>query len=52
MQKGSPFLNSNFILNLFMAYELDNWPRKPTNNFLLKSLFDTAKLIRNPIKSK
>ena len=40
----------NFILNLYIAYELCNWPHNPTNNFTLKNcLFGT---VRNAIKSK
>ena len=43
----------NFILNLQVVYELDNWPRNPVNNFTLKNcLFDTVKLIRNADKAK
>ena len=39
--------------NLYIASELNKWPCNPTNNFLLKTcLFDTDKLVRNPIKSQ
>ena len=44
---------SNFTLNLYIGYELNNWPRNPTNNFPLKNcLFGTVKLVKNRIKSK
>ena len=44
---------SNFILNLYIVYELNNWPPNPTYNIPLKNcLFGTAKLVRNAIKSK
>ena len=43
----------NFILNLYIAYELNARPRYPTNNFSLKKyLFGTIKLTRNVNKSK
>ena len=41
------------IVNLYIVYESNNWPRNPTNNFSLKScLFGTVKLVANAIKSK
>ena len=44
---------SNFILSLYTVYELNTWPRNPTNNFTLKNcLFGTAKLVRNTLKNK
>ena len=44
---------SNFILNLYIVYVLNNSPRTATNNFTLKTyLFGTAKLTRNAGKSK
>ena len=46
MQNSFSSLYSNFILNLFIVYEFDNWSRNPTNNFPLK------KLVRNAIKIK
>ena len=53
VQKSSPSLCSNFILNLCIVYELNNWPRNPTNSFSLKNcLFGTVKLVRNAIKNK
>ena len=36
-----------------MIYELNNWPRNPTNNFPLKNcVYGTIKLVRNRIKSE
>ena len=54
VQKGfSSSLYSNFILNLYIVYELNHWPRNPANNFTPKNcLFGTDKLVRNTIKSK
>ena len=44
---------SNFILNLYIAYELNNWPRNPINSFTLKNyFFGTVNLVRIAIKSK
>ena len=49
--KSFSSLYSNFILNLYIVYDLNNWPRNPTNNFPLKNcLFVTVKLVRNTIK--
>ena len=46
-------LYSSFILNLYIVYELNTWPRNPANNFTLKNyLLGTVKLVRNAIKSK
>ena len=46
-------LYSNFILNLYIVYELNTWPRNHTNNFALKNcLFGTVKLTRTADKSK
>ena len=40
-------------MNLYIVYELNNWPPNPTNNIPVKNcLFGTAKLVRNAIKSK
>ena len=36
VQKGFSSLYSKFILNVYIVYELNNWPRNPTNNFPLK----------------
>ena len=53
MQKKLSSLYSNFILNLYIVYELNTLPRNPINNFALKNrLFDTVKLTRNAGKSK
>ena len=53
VQKSLSSLSSKFILNLYIVYELNNWPHNPTKNFPLKiNLFVTAKLLRNAIKSK
>ena len=53
VQKSTSSLYSNFILNLYIVYGLNNWPRKPTNNFTLKNfLFVTVKLVRKAAKSK
>ena len=53
MQKGSASLYSNFILDLYVVYELNNWPCYPKNNFPVKNcLFGKAKLVKNAIKSK
>ena len=53
MQKSSSLLYSNIILNLYIAYELNNLLRDPTSNFPLNNcLFDTVKLVRNAIKCK
>ena len=35
VQKNSYSLYSNFILNLYIVYELDNLPRNYINNFTL-----------------
>ena len=44
-QKRFCSMYSNFILNLHIFYELNNWPCYPTNNYPLKNcLFDTVKL--------
>lgn len=44
-QKSFCSMYSNFILNLHIFYELNNWPCYPTNNYPLKNcLFDTVKL--------
>ena len=53
VQKGFSSLYSNFILNLYIVYELNTWSRNPTNNFTLKNyLFGKDKLVRNGIRSK
>ena len=53
VQKNSSSLYSNFILNLYIVYELNTCPRTACNNFALKKcLFGTVMLVRNAIKSK
>ena len=54
MQKKNSFsLYSNFILNLCIVYELNNWLRILSDNFVLKNfLFGTVKLTINTDKSK
>ena len=53
VKKSFSSLYSNFILNLYIVYQLNTWPRNPANNFILKIvLFGTVKLARNTIKSK
>ena len=53
VQKFFSSLRSNFILNLYVVYELNAWPRDPTNNFPQKNcLFGTVKLVRNADNSK
>ena len=37
VQKSLSSLYSNFILNSYIVYELNTWPRNPTNNFTLKN---------------
>lgn len=45
--------NANSIINLYMVYELNNWPNNPNNNFTLKNiLIGTVRLTWNAIKSK
>ena len=39
VQKNSSLLYNNFILNLCIIYELNNWPHSPTNNFTLKIVY-------------
>ena len=52
MQKNSS-LYCNFILNLYIVYELNNWPCNPSNNFAQQNcLFGAIKLTRNAIKRK
>ena len=53
VQKSSSSWSSNFILNLYIVYELNNWPHNSTKHFPLKiNSFGTAKLLRNAVKSK
>ena len=53
VQRNSFSLYSNFILNLYIFYEPDNWSRNRTNNFTIKNcLIVEVKLARNKVKSK
>ena len=53
VQESFPSLYSNFILNLYIVYELNTWSLNPINNSVLKNcLFGTVKIVRNTIKSK
>ena len=45
-------MHSNFILNLYIVKELNNWPHNPTNFPIKNYLFGTVKLVRNTIKSR
>ena len=41
------------IVNVYIVYELDDWPRNPTNNFKLKnSLFVATNTVKNSEKEK
>ena len=45
--------HSIYTQHVYIVYELDTWPRNPTNIFPLKSCwFDRVKLVRNAIKSE
>ena len=52
VQKISSSLYIKFILDLYIVYELNIWPRNPANNFTQKNLFGTVKLTRNTNKIK
>ena len=39
VQKSSSLLYSNFIVDLYIVYELNNWPRNSTNYSPLKKIF-------------
>ena len=39
VQKNSSSLHSNFILNLYIAFESNSWSLNPTNNFTLKIVY-------------
>ena len=44
-------MHSNFILYLYKVYELNSWPRIPTNSFPQKiCLFGEVKLVKKSIK--
>ena len=41
------------ILNVYIFYDLDAWPRNPTNNFNSKNcLFGSINIVRNNDKAK
>ena len=41
------------IVNVYIVYELDAWPRNPTNNFKFKnSLFAATNIVKNSEKEK
>ena len=41
------------IVNVYIVYDLDAWPRNPTNNFKLKTcLFGASSLVKNRDKEK
>ena len=50
VQKSSSSMQTNFISNLYIVYELNNWPRNRTNNSPQRNSFGTVKLVRNAIK--
>lgn len=53
VQQNYSSLHSNFILNLYIAFELNNWPCNPRNDFAIKDcLLGIVKLTTNAIKSK
>ena len=53
VQQNYSSLHSNFILNLYIASELNNWPCNPRNDFAIKDcLLGIVKLTTNAIKSK
>ena len=53
VQKSCSSLYSNFILNLYIVWELNNWSRNPAHRFTQKScLLGLVRLVKNAIKSK
>ena len=45
VQQNYSSLYSNFILNLHIVPEINNWLRNPSNDFIIKNcLFGTVKL--------
>ena len=58
MQKSSSLLYWDFILNLNLPYELNNYPRNPrypAKTFQLKKkkkIFGRVEIVRHTIKSK
>ena len=52
MQQSSPSLYNNLDLNLYIVFELNIWPRNPSNHSPLKTYsLGTVKLVGNLIKS-
>ena len=39
VQKSTSSLYSNFSVYLYVVYELNNWPRNPSNNFPLEVVY-------------
>ena len=53
VEKNSSSIYSNFILSLYIVYELNNRLCNPTNSFTLKNcIFDNVKLTKNLDKIK
>ena len=52
VQKSSSSFYSNFTLNLYIVYKLNNFPVNNNNNFSLINLLGTVRLVRNVIKCK
>ena len=52
VQKSSSSFYSNFTLNLYIVYKLNNFLVNNNNNFSLINLFGTVRLVRNVIKCK
>ena len=53
VQQNYSSLHSNFILHLYIASVLNNWPCNPRNDFAIKDcLLGIVKLTTNAIKSK
>ena len=53
LQKSFSSLYTNFILNLYFVYKLNDQTRNPSNDFTIKNcLLVTAKLTRSAIESK
>ena len=43
----------NKIVNVYIVYDLDAWPRNPTNNFKFKNcLFGATNVVKNSDKEK
>ena len=41
------------IVNVYTVYDLDNWPRNPTDNFKFKNyLFGATNIVKNSDKEK